>query len=62
MLKEELPLRAKEVDRACAALIRDLKQRGLFDDTLIVWSGEFGRTPMAQSNKGPSGTITTINR
>ena len=55
VLKEELPLRAKEVDRACAALIRDLKQRGLFDDTLIVWSGEFGRTPMAQSNKGPSG-------
>lgn len=55
VLKEELPLRAKEVDRACAALIRDLKQRGLFDDTLIVWSGEFGRTPMAQANKGPSG-------
>ena len=55
VLKEELPLRAKEVDRACAALIRDLKQRGMFDDTLIVWSGEFGRTPMAQSNKGPSG-------
>jgi len=55
LLKEELPLRAKEVDRACAALIRDLKQRGMFDDTLIVWSGEFGRTPMSQSNKGPVG-------
>ena len=55
LLKEELPLRAREVDQACAALIRDLKQRGMFDDTLIVWSGEFGRTPMAQGNKGPVG-------
>ncbi|MGE3312425.1 MAG: DUF1501 domain-containing protein, partial [Limisphaerales bacterium] len=51
-LREELPLRAAEVDRACAALIRDLQQRGLFDETLIVWTGEFGRTPMAQKNKG----------
>ncbi len=55
LLKEELPLRAREVDQACAALIKDLKQRGMFDDTLIVWSGEFGRTPMAQGNKGPLG-------
>lgn len=35
-------------DRATAALLRDLKQRGLLDDTLVVWSGEFGRTPFAQ--------------
>ena len=55
LLKEELPLRAKEVDRACAALITDLKQRGMFEDTLIVWAGEFGRTPMRQGNKGPVG-------
>ncbi len=55
LLREELPLRAKEVDKACAALIKDLKQRGMFEDTLIVWSGEFGRTPMSQSNKGPTG-------
>ena len=55
LLKEELPLRAKEVDQACAALIKDLKRRGMFDDTLIVFSGEFGRTPMAQGNKGPIG-------
>ncbi|MBI1347902.1 DUF1501 domain-containing protein [bacterium] len=55
LLREELPLRAKEVDRACAALITDLKQCGMFDDTLIVWSGEFGRTPMSQGNKGPIG-------
>ena len=55
LLKEELPLRCAEVDKACAALIRDLQQRGLFEDTLIVWSGEFGRTPMAQKNKGTVG-------
>lgn len=55
LLREELPLRAGEVDQACAALIRDLKRRGLFEDTLIVWTGEFGRTPMSQSNKGPVG-------
>jgi hypothetical protein len=46
---------AKEIDRACMALITDLKQRGLLDDTLIVWAGEFGRTPMSQGNKGPIG-------
>jgi Protein of unknown function (DUF1501) len=41
---------AGEVDRACAALIKDLKQRKMFDDTLVIWGGEFGRTPMAQGN------------
>ncbi|MFO0870334.1 MAG: DUF1501 domain-containing protein [Pirellulales bacterium] len=55
LLREELPLRAREVDRACAALIRDLQDRGMFDETLVVWTGEFGRTPMSQSNKGPVG-------
>jgi uncharacterized protein (DUF1501 family) len=55
LLKEELPLRAKEIDRACMALVTDLKQRGMFEDTLIVWSGEFGRTPMKQGDKGPVG-------
>ena len=49
------PQNAAHVDRAMAALIIDLKQRGLFEDTLIVWGGEFGRTPMAQSNKGGPG-------
>jgi len=38
-------------DRATAALISDLKQRGLLDDTLVVWTGEFGRTPYSQDNK-----------
>lgn len=40
------------VDQPTAALVRDLKERHLLEDTLIVWSGEFGRTPMAQSGKG----------
>jgi hypothetical protein len=55
LLREELPLRAREVDQACAALVRDLQSRGMFDETLIVWAGEFGRTPMSQTNKGPVG-------
>ena len=50
-----LPQNAANVDRPIAALITDLKQRGLFDDTLIVWGGEFGRTPMVQANKGGPG-------
>ena len=39
---------AHDVDQATAALITDLKQRGMLDDTLILWGGEFGRTPMGQ--------------
>ena len=39
---------AREVDQPTAALIRDLKQRGLLDHTLVIWGGEFGRTPMVQ--------------
>jgi hypothetical protein len=39
---------AEDTDKASAALIKDLKQRGLLDDTLILWGGEFGRTPMGQ--------------
>jgi hypothetical protein len=38
----------REVDRPCAALIKDLKQRGLLEDTLVIWGGEFGRTPMGE--------------
>ena len=41
---------AKHVDKASAALIRDLKDRGMLDDTLVIWGGEFGRTPMAQGS------------
>ncbi|OYW24992.1 MAG: sulfatase [Planctomycetales bacterium 12-60-4] len=41
---------APEVDGPCAALISDLKQRGMLDETLVIWGGEFGRTPMAQGS------------
>jgi hypothetical protein len=44
--------RCHEVDRPMAALIRDLKQRGLLDDTVVVWGGEFGRTPMQENREG----------
>jgi hypothetical protein len=40
--------RCKEIDRSCAALVQDLKRRGLLNDTLVVWGGEFGRTPMGE--------------
>ena len=40
------------MDQAAAALIRDLKQRGLLDDTIVVWGGEFGRTPVSESGTG----------
>jgi hypothetical protein len=46
--------RCKEVDRPCAALVKDLKRRGLLDETLVNWGGEFGRTPMGE-NKTPLG-------
>lgn len=46
-----LPNKARQVDRPCAALIADLKQRGLLDETLVVFAGEFGRTPMQQGDR-----------
>jgi hypothetical protein len=49
-IKDGIAVVAREVDQACAALLKDLKQRGMFDDTLVIWGGEFGRTPMAQGN------------
>ncbi len=47
-----LERQTKATDRACAALIKDLKQRGLLEDTLVVWGGEFGRTPMNEERNG----------
>jgi hypothetical protein len=47
-LPTDLPNQCKDVDQACYALITDLKQRGLLDDTLVVWGGEFGRTIYCQ--------------
>ncbi|HVA48815.1 MAG TPA: DUF1501 domain-containing protein [Pirellulales bacterium] len=49
-LKRSMEITSKEVDQASAALIRDLKERGMLDETLVVWGGEFGRTPMAQGD------------
>jgi hypothetical protein len=47
-LKADLKKNCKDTDQACAALVRDLKQRGLLEDTIVLWGGEFGRTPMVQ--------------
>ncbi len=51
-VKDGVALKAQEIDRACMALVTDLKQRGMFDGTLVVWAGEFGRTPMSQGGNG----------
>ena len=47
-IEKAMPQAALEVDQACAALVEDLDQRGMLDDTLVIWGGEFGRTPMGQ--------------
>jgi hypothetical protein len=49
-IDETLPIKCQQIDRAIAGLLIDLDQRGLLDDTLVVWGGEFGRTPMLQNN------------
>jgi hypothetical protein len=49
-IDKNMPVSARDVDQASAALVKDLKQRGLLDDTLILWGGEFGRTPMGQGS------------
>jgi hypothetical protein len=46
------PRKCRDVDRSAAALIQDLKQRGLLDETLVIWGGEFGRTPMNEARGG----------
>lgn len=56
-LTGDLPVQCRDVDQGCAALIKDLKQRGLLDDTLVIWGGEFGRTvycqgPISRANYG----------
>jgi uncharacterized protein (DUF1501 family) len=60
-LKQRLTAKAKDVDRPMAALVRDLKQRGLLDETLVIWGGEFGRTPLRQGING-DGTKTSPGR
>ncbi len=54
-IPKDLPNQCRDIDQASAALIKDLKQRGMLDDTLIVWGGEFGRTVYCQ------GTLTKTN-
>jgi Protein of unknown function (DUF1501) len=49
-LPNEMAMQAQDVDRASAALVTDLKQRGLLDETLVIWGGEFGRTNYSQGN------------
>jgi len=49
-IDETLPIKCQQTERAIAGLLLDLQQRGLLDETLIVWGGEFGRTPMMQNN------------
>lgn len=51
-IRYDLPERTRDIDRPVAALIKDLKNRGLLDQTLIVWGGEFGRTPMRENRQG----------
>jgi hypothetical protein len=51
-LKHNLPARCANVDKPIAGLLRDLRARGLLDDTLVVWGGEFGRSPTAQGDDG----------
>jgi hypothetical protein len=48
-LEDDFPKRCFETDQGCAALIRDLQSRGLLDSTIVVWGGEFGRTPMGEA-------------
>ncbi len=52
MLKDALTKSCEATDQPVAALLTDLKQRGMLEDTLVIWAGEFGRTPYAQSGTG----------
>ncbi len=49
-LPTQLPIQCKDTDQPSAALVKDLKMRGLLDDTLVIWGGEFGRTPFVQGD------------
>jgi hypothetical protein len=60
-LGARLPRKCQDVDQGMAALIKDLRQRGLLDDTLVIWGGEFGRTPMGQTDSG-AGNATKPGR
>ncbi len=53
VIRSALPDRCREVDQPCAALVKDLKQRGLLDSTVVHWGGEMGRLPVLQNDTGP---------
>jgi hypothetical protein len=53
-LPKQIPGQAKDIDQACAGLITDLKQRGMLEDTLVIWGGEFGRTIYSQGTLTPT--------
>ena len=54
-LVKDITQNCRDTDKACAALVKDLKQRGMLDNTLVVWGGEFGRTPMMQGGDDGQG-------
>ncbi len=60
-LASRLPSKCRDVDQGMAALLTDLRRRGLLDETLVVWGGEFGRTPLAQGANS-AGKQTTAGR
>ena len=60
-VKNGIQYKAEEVDKLTGALIKDLKERGMLDDTLIIFGGEFGRTPMSQSGTGRDHHIKTFS-
>jgi hypothetical protein len=61
-LAARLTAKCKQVDQAMAALVTDLKRRGLLDETLIVWGAEFGRTPLRQGTNGATGAAAKPGR
>jgi hypothetical protein len=54
-LEKRLPAKCKDIDRPIAALLKDLAQHGLLDETLVVWASEFGRTPLGQGDRAEPG-------
>jgi uncharacterized protein (DUF1501 family) len=59
-LRDGFVKKCKEIDQPIAALLKDLKQRGLLEETLVIWSGEFGRTPMRENRGGK--TMKNVGR
>ncbi len=55
-LDTQFPKKCQQIDRPIAALLKDLEQRGLLDETLVIWGGEFGRTPMQENRGGMKAT------